>query len=43
MFPGGLHMINVADPLNPVFEGCYADDGYTHDVECVIYRGPDDR
>jgi choice-of-anchor B domain-containing protein len=40
---GGLHMINVADPKNPVFEGCYAADGYSHDVECVVYRGPDSR
>lgn len=40
---GGLHMIDVSDPKNPVFQGCYASDGYSHDVECVIYRGPDSR
>lgn len=40
---GGLHMINVANPKNPVFEGCYDADGYSHDVECVVYRGPDSR
>ena len=34
-------MIDVTDPLNPVFAGCYQDDGYTHDAQCVIYRGPD--
>ena len=34
-------MIDAKDPLNPVFAGCFADDGYTHDTECVIYRGPD--
>lgn len=38
---GGLHMINIADPLQPQFAGCYADDGYTHDAQCVIYHGPD--
>ena len=36
-------MIDVSDPQNPVFDGCYADDGYSHDIECVIYRGPDTR
>lgn len=45
---GGLHMIDLADPANPQFAGCFADPttgrrgtGYTHDVQCVIYRGPD--
>ena len=37
----GLHMVNITDPLNPEFAGCYADQGYTHDVQCVIYDGPD--
>ena len=37
----GPHIIDVNDPANPVFVGCYADDGYTHDAECVVYRGPD--
>ena len=36
-------MIDVSDPLNPVFDGCYSEDGYSHDIECVIYRGPDSR
>jgi len=38
---GGLHMVDINDPLNPVFVGCYSDDGYTHDVQCVVYDGPD--
>ncbi len=38
---GGLHMIDVQDPLHPVFAGCFSDDGYTHDAQCVAYRGPD--
>jgi len=38
---GGLHMVDVSDPVNPIFAGCYADDQYTHDVQCVIYDGPD--
>ncbi len=44
----GIHMVNINDPVNPVYAGCVADrqtgrslDGYTHDAQCVIYRGPD--
>ena len=37
----GLHMIDIADPLNPAFAGCFGADGYTHDVQCVVYTGPD--
>jgi choice-of-anchor B domain-containing protein len=40
---GGLHMVDIREPKNPTFAGCFDDDGYTHDVECVIYNGPDDR
>ena len=46
---GGLHMIDIRDPKNPTFAGCFADvntgragTGYTHDAQCVIYRGPDE-
>jgi len=38
---GGLHIIDVNDPMNPTFAGCFAEDGYVHDVQCVIYNGPD--
>jgi choice-of-anchor B domain-containing protein len=38
---GGLHMVDMAIPANPVFAGCFSDDGYTHDAHCVIYAGPD--
>lgn len=38
---GGLHMIDVRDPLRPQFAGCFAGDGYTHDAQCVVYRGPE--
>lgn len=38
---GGLHFINVRDRLEPAYAGCFPDDGYVHDAECVIYRGPD--
>ncbi len=45
---GGLHMINIQDPSNPTFAGCFADPstgrsstGYSHDAQCVVYNGPD--
>lgn len=45
---GGLHAINIQDPTQPRFAGCFADvgtgrsgGGYTHDAQCVMYRGPD--
>ena len=46
---GGLHMIDVRNPAEPVFAGCFADretgrsrTGYSHDAQCVVYRGPDE-
>lgn len=38
---GGLYMVDVSDPANPIDKGCSADDGYVHDAQCVVYRGPD--
>ncbi len=38
---GGLHIVNIQQPQNPQFEGCFSSDGYTHDAQCVIYQGPD--
>ena len=45
---GALHMIDVRTPGEPTFAGCFADTetgrqktGYTHDAQCVVYRGPD--
>ena len=46
---GGLHMVDVRDPKSPVFAGCFTDTvgliapGRTHDAQCVVYRGPDER
>jgi choice-of-anchor B domain-containing protein len=46
---GGLHMIDIHDPKNPTFVGCFSDPttgrqktGYSHDALCVTYRGPDE-
>lgn len=38
---GGLHMIDISDPANPTFAGCFEEHGYTHDTQCVVYTGPD--
>jgi choice-of-anchor B domain-containing protein len=42
---GGFHIIDVRDPLDPQFAGCFSDRrtrrGYTHDAQCVVYHGPD--
>ena len=38
---GGLHMADISDPASPEFAGCFADHGYIHDTQCVIYDGPD--
>jgi choice-of-anchor B domain-containing protein len=40
---GGLHMVDIREPKKPEFAGCFSDDGYTHDVECVVYHGRDGR
>jgi choice-of-anchor B domain-containing protein len=47
---GALHMIDIRNPREPTFAGCYADPatgfqrtGYTHDAQCVTYKGPDTR
>ncbi|KAL8726143.1 MAG: hypothetical protein Q9166_006900 [cf. Caloplaca sp. 2 TL-2023] len=38
---GGLFMLDVSNPANPVSPGCASQDGYVHDAQCVIYNGPD--
>lgn len=37
---GGLHLVDLTDPLTPVFGGCF-DPTYVHDSQCVTYAGPD--
>lgn len=46
---GGLHILNIQEPTRPIFAGCFSDSetgragtGYTHDAQCVTYRGPDE-
>ncbi|KAL4814971.1 hypothetical protein BDW67DRAFT_165040 [Aspergillus spinulosporus] len=40
---GGLWMVDVSDPANPTSPGCANEDGYVHDAQCVIYKGPDEK
>jgi choice-of-anchor B domain-containing protein len=37
---GGSRMFNLANPTSPSFAGCVSGDGYTHDAQAVVYRGP---
>jgi len=46
---GGLHMLDLSEPSEPAFAGCFFDGqtgrrgtGYSHDAQCVIYDGPDE-
>jgi len=46
---GGIHIIDLQEPANPEFLGCFSQPGtgrngtgYTHDAQCVTYRGPDE-
>jgi choice-of-anchor B domain-containing protein len=38
---GGPIIVELSTPGEPEVAGCYGGDGYTHDVHCVTYRGPD--
>lgn len=49
---GGLHMIDLSNPISPTFAGCYrdsepprrkSDSPYIHDAQCVIYNGLDNK
>ena len=46
----GFHAVDIRDPKNPTFAGCFSDalqdasprtPGYTHDAQCLVYDGPD--
>lgn len=40
-FSGGLHIVNIQNPLVPVIAGGYDLDGYTHEAQVMVYDGPD--
>ena len=39
-FNGGLHVLDLSDPLNPELVGAY-DGAYSHDIHPIVYNGPD--
>jgi choice-of-anchor B domain-containing protein len=41
IFGGGVHFVNIQDPLNPLGVGGYGANGYTHDAQVISYSGPD--
>lgn len=40
-YSGGLHFVNIQDPTSPQPAGGFEADGYTHDVQVVMYDGFD--
>jgi choice-of-anchor B domain-containing protein len=38
---GGIHMVDIRNPIAPTFAGCFSQDGYTHETQCWNYQGPD--
>jgi choice-of-anchor B domain-containing protein len=38
---GGLHVVDVINPLNPTTVTCFGGGDYVHDAQCVKYSGPD--
>ncbi|TPX15793.1 uncharacterized protein E0L32_000127 [Thyridium curvatum] len=37
----GLVFFDLTDPTNPKTLGGTGEDGYVHDAQCIVYRGPD--
>lgn len=40
---GGLHQLDLSRLPIITYAGCFSRDGYTHDSQCVVYSGPDQR
>ena len=40
-YSGGLHVVNVSNPLVPTFAGAWSSDGYIHENNVILYNGPD--
>jgi choice-of-anchor B domain-containing protein len=40
-FNGGLHILDLSNPVSPTFAGSFAANNYIHDTQCVVYHGPD--
>ncbi len=40
-YSGGLHVVNISNPLAPTLAGGFNEDGYIHEAQIVRYNGPD--
>lgn len=40
-FNGGVHFLDLQNPIAPVLAGGWGINGYTHDAQVVTYNGPD--
>jgi choice-of-anchor B domain-containing protein len=40
-YSGGLHIVDIQNPLEPVIAGGYELNGYTHESLVMVYNGPD--
>lgn len=38
---GGVHVVDIRNPLTPTFAAGYSGAGYIHDGQAVMYNGPD--
>ena len=41
IFNGGPHFVDISNPASPVDSGGYGADGYSHEIICQVYAGPD--
>ena len=40
-FSGGVHFVDISNPVSPTAAGGYGASGYTHDAQVISYNGPD--
>ncbi|MEM8509150.1 MAG: choice-of-anchor B family protein [Bacteroidota bacterium] len=40
-FNGGVHFVDIQNPMNPTGVGGFGINGYTHDAQVISYNGPD--
>ena len=40
-FNGGVHFLNLQNPIVPILAGGWGLNGYTHDAQVITYNGPD--
>lgn len=40
-YNGGVHFLNLENPITPSLSGGWGENGYTHDAQVITYNGPD--